>query len=164
MHSRLKYILSLILVTCCSPLWSKTVTDTLATKLGDKVIITYSIVQSGTDITVSANSSDIRFLPTDKLRKRCDGNLTKLKVIVFDRVGGYAATKFTGEQPKAFGMPSNVSHSKSYDGYYILGESSRYSSRRRIRTVALSVSQRLLHFMRKRTPIGFSDRQRRILW
>ncbi|MCC8039310.1 MAG: hypothetical protein LIP02_14425 [Bacteroidales bacterium] len=112
----------LLLVTLSTQ--AKEVTDTLATTSGDRVILRYSVAHEGDAYSLKFSATP-RVIPSasSKLRKESKGSLDRLKVVIFDRVGDFGATKWKGLTPKAFIKPSEMSYDDSKDGYYILGQS-----------------------------------------
>lgn len=100
---------------------AKVVKDTIHTRHGDKIIINYNVSSDG-DI-VSIQIPRPRIIPSETLRKASKGDLEKLKVVVFDKVGNYGKVKWSGLNPSAFMVPSGMSHDYSEDGFYIFGES-----------------------------------------
>lgn len=106
--------------------FAKAVRDTLYTSQHDKIILTYDVTTSGNDITLKMDQRP-RIIPSDDLRKACKGDLSHLKVVMFDRVGTYGNYKWKGIAPKAFMVPSGMRYHKSEEGFYILGESAPLS-------------------------------------
>lgn len=101
--------------------YAKEMSDTVWTRQNDKIILTYSI--SSDDSQFSIDFSRPRIVPSSTLNKACKGEIDKLKVVVFDRIGDFGKTKWSGLSPEAFMVPSGLSYDKISDGYYILGES-----------------------------------------
>lgn len=110
-------LLTLIGVTCSA----KQVKDTLITRSNDRIIITYNIKAEDNEIVIDFPSPPI-IRPSDKLRSLCKGELGKLKVVIFDRVGNFGKVKWKGLNPNAFVIPPGVSYDRSSSGYFILGE------------------------------------------
>lgn len=100
---------------------AKMVKDTINTRQNDKIILTYVISVSGDNVTFSVDNKP-RIIPGDKLRKACKGDLERLKVVIFDRIGDFGKVKWKGISPTAFTVPSGLSYDKSNEGFYILGE------------------------------------------
>lgn len=97
--------------------------DTLYTKSkADKIILTYDVTETGNGSVVKVIGSP-RIIPGERLRKEAKGDIERLKVVVFDKVGDSGKVKWKGLNPNAFTIPANVSYERSADGYYILGES-----------------------------------------
>lgn len=105
---------------------AKLVRDTVFTRQNDKIILTYDISVNGDDISLKIDNRP-RIIPSDNLRKACKGDLSFLKVVIFDRVGDFGKVKWNGISPTAFTVPSGLSYDKSSEGFYILGESSPIS-------------------------------------
>ena len=100
---------------------AKEVRDTIWTRQNDKVIVTYNVSSDNDHLTV--DFSRPRVIPSEALNKACKGELDKLKVVVFDRIGDFGKVKWAGLSPSAFMVPNGLSYDKTSDGFYILGES-----------------------------------------
>ena len=96
-------------------------TDTVWTRQNDKIILTYNV--SSDNSRMNIDFSRPRIIPSYALNKACKGELDRLKVVVFDRIGDFGKTKWTGMSPEAFMVPSGLTYDRTSDGYYILGES-----------------------------------------
>lgn len=105
---------------------AKLVRDTVYTRQNDQIILTYDVSVNGNDISLKIDNKP-RIIPSDNLRKACKGDLSRLKLVLFDRVGDFGNVKWNGMSPTAFTVPSGVSYSKSSEGFYILGESAPIS-------------------------------------
>ena len=105
------------------PSFSKEVKDTLYTRQGDKIIMSYAVATDGNRVTINVPVAP-RIIPSEMLRKECKGDLSRLKAVVFDQVGNHGGVKWNGITPYAFMVPSGMSYDKSDEGYYIFGESS----------------------------------------
>ncbi len=117
-----RFIACAILISTSLAAFSKEVKDTLYTRQGDKIILSYGLATEGERISVNIFGTS-RVIPSEKLLEECKGDLTKLKIVIFDQVGNYGNVKWNGITPSAFMVPSGLSHDKSDEGYYILGES-----------------------------------------
>lgn len=95
--------------------------DTVRTAWNDRIILTYDISYEGNEVTLDF-ASHPRILPSQNLDKACKGEYDKLKVVLFDRVGGFGKVKWSGTSPTAFMVPSSLTYDKTSEGYYILGE------------------------------------------
>lgn len=95
--------------------------DTVWTRQNDKIILTYNVSSANNQMII--DFSRPRIIPSSALNKACKGEIDKLKVVVFDRIGDIGKTKWSGLSPEAFMVPSGLSYDKTSDGYYILGES-----------------------------------------
>lgn len=95
--------------------------DTVWTRQNDKIILTYNVTSDNNQMII--DFSRPRIIPSSALNKACKGEIDKLKVVVFDRIGDFGKTKWSGLSPEAFMVPSGLSYDKTSDGYYILGES-----------------------------------------
>ena len=112
-----------ILIFVILPSFSKEVKDTLYTRQGDKIIMSYAVATDGNRVTINVPVAP-RIIPSEMLRKECKGDLSRLKAVVFDQVGNHGGVKWNGITPSAFMVPSGMSYDKSDEGYYIFGESS----------------------------------------
>ena len=96
---------------------SKEVKDTLFSSSGDRVIVEYSITQSGGQTTVRFNSIQKKLGTSNQRRYK---KLDEVAVVIFDRTGTYNDMKFDGMTPTAFMVPSGVQYNYSGDGYFLL--------------------------------------------
>lgn len=114
------------LILCCVTnddvmAFSKTGCDTLWTRSGDRIIVSYEYSVKGKELSVKLNPAIKRLGEENGRRYRKKEELT---VIVFDRKGSYNDAVFSGDIiPEAFMVPSVVSYSPSTEGYYLLHES-----------------------------------------
>ena len=116
-----------LLTLCClaaglawpSAVTAKDIKDTLYSQTGDRVIISYSMTRSGSQVTVRFNTVQKKLgqRSQDKYKK-----LDEVAVVVFDRTGNYKDIKFDGQATTAFMVPANVSYTPTDDGYYLLQE------------------------------------------
>ena len=97
--------------------WSKEVRDTLFSPSGDRVIVDYSITQSGGQTTVRFNNIQKKLGTTNQRKYK---KLDEVAVVIFDRTGTYNDMKFDGMTPMAFMVPSGVQYNYSNDGYFLL--------------------------------------------
>jgi len=100
---------------------AKEIRDTVWTRQNDKIILTYNV--SSDNGHLSLDFSRPRIIPSSALYEACKGEIDKLKVVLFDRIGDFGRAKWAGISPTAFMVPSGLSYDKTSDGYYILGES-----------------------------------------
>lgn len=100
---------------------AKELRDTVWTTQNDKIILAYNV--SSDNSQMSIDFSRPRIIPSSSLNKACKGELDKLKVVVFDRIGDFGKTKWSGISPVAFMVPSGLSYDNTPDGFFILGES-----------------------------------------
>lgn len=105
---------------------AKLVRDTVYTRQNDQIILIYDISVNGNDISLKIDNKP-RIIPSDNLRKACKGDLSRLKLVLFDRIGDFGNVKWNGMSPTAFTVPSGLSYYKSSEGFYILGESAPIS-------------------------------------
>lgn len=106
--------------------YTKLVRDTVHTRQNDQIILTYDVSVDGNEISLKIDNKP-RIIPSENLRKACKGDLSLLKVVLFDRVGDFGKVKWNGTSPTAFTVPSGLSYDKSSEGFYILGESAPIS-------------------------------------
>lgn len=102
--------------------------DTVWTDQNDKIILTYNVASDNSLLAI--DFSRPRIIPSTALKNACKGEIDKLKIVVFDRIGDYIKTKWCGLSPEAFMVPSGLSYDMISDGYYILGESQPIEFRR----------------------------------
>lgn len=127
MHPSGRRIIALLLLAIQSlSLSAKEITDTICTRQNDKIILRYSINMDGDNITLQTINAP-RIIPSENLRKACKGELDKLKVVIFDRVGEFGNVKWSGLTPATFMVPANLRYGKTQEGFYILGLSSPIS-------------------------------------
>lgn len=99
---------------------AKTVTDTLMSAKGDRLILSYDISQSERQFTIRFNRVQKRLGAT--YREKYD-KLSEVIPMFFDRTGRYESAKFGGLTPAAFVVPANLSYEKSDDGYFNMQDS-----------------------------------------
>lgn len=91
--------------------------DTIYTTDGDRIILTYDIVNT-------ANQTTIQFIGQQKKLGRLNSkykDLSKVAVLFFDRTGNYSGdVSFVNMVPEAFMTPSDVQFKKSTEGYYLI--------------------------------------------
>ena len=97
--------------------WSKDVRDTLFSSSGDRIIVDYSLTQSGGQTTVRFNNIQKKLGSANQRKYK---KLDEVAVVIFDRTGTYNDMKFSGQTPTAFMVPSGVDYSYSSDGYFLL--------------------------------------------
>jgi len=109
-------LLALTLVAAAHGM-AKDVKDTLFSASGDRIIVSYSIVNNGGQVTVRFQGVQKKLgsKNLEKYRK-----LDEVAVVMFDRSGNYKDVKFDGMAPDAFMVPSNLSYTRSSDGYFLL--------------------------------------------
>lgn len=95
----------------------RTIKDTIYTTDGDRIILTYEILNAG-------NQTTIRFLGQQKKLGRLNAQykeLSKVAVMFFDRVGNYRSdVSIINMVPEALMIPSDVQFQKSQDGFYLV--------------------------------------------
>ena len=123
--------------------------DTLISIDGyDSFILTYTI-------DVIDNKGVIEF--HNVIKKQIGGKKRKrypikdVDVVFFDKVGGYdEGIKFTGLEPEAFSVPSNLAYSKSESGYFFLKDQPSLSFIIKGNdTVTLSIPLYFAHYEKK---------------
>ena len=91
--------------------------DTIYTTDGDRIILTYDIVNT-------TNQATVKFIGQQKKLGRLNSkykDLSKVAVLFFDRTGNYSGdVSFSNMVPEAFMTPSEVQFKKSSDGYYLI--------------------------------------------
>lgn len=120
------FVILLLTLVISEAASAKLVRDTVYTLQNDQIILTYDVSVNGNDISLKVDTKP-RIIPSDYLRKACKGDLSTLKVVLFDRIGDFGKVKWNGMSPTAFTVPSGFTYDKSADGYYILGESAPIS-------------------------------------
>ena len=99
--------------------YAKTVKDTLVTIDGDRIILTYELLQSEDHHTIRFINNPRKNLGRINGDKYSD--LSKVAVVFFDRTGGYSNNvSFTNMVPEAFMVPSNVNYEHSSDGFFVV--------------------------------------------
>ena len=91
--------------------------DTLFSAAGDRVILSYSVTQSGGQMTVkfSGVQKKLSQRNLEKYRK-----LDEIAVVFFDRTGAFDDMTFEGMATNAFMVPADMQYSTSSDGYFLL--------------------------------------------
>lgn len=102
---------------------SKEVRDTVWTRQNDKIILTYNVTVDGDQFVIDFSTPRVVPSPSSPLKKSCRGELDKLKVVVFGRIGDFSNVNWKGLTPTAFMVPKGLSYDETPEGYYILGES-----------------------------------------
>lgn len=115
-----QYVLFLAMSLSCATCLAKDVKDTIYSTGGDRVIVNYSISQNGGQMTVKFNGVQKKLSKKNQEKFR---KLDEIAVVIFDRTGNYKDIKFEGMGTEAFMVPSNLSYSRSEDGYFLLQES-----------------------------------------
>ena len=103
-------------------LFATSVTDTLYTSRKDKIILNYGVFEEDGNVAFKILESP-RIIPSEYLRRLCKGDLDRLKVVIFDRVGDFGDVEWGGLNPTTFMVPANLSYKKNKEGFYILGQS-----------------------------------------
>ena len=104
-------------------MWAREMTDTLESKDGDRIIVTYEIVRDKNQFEIKFNSVQkaLGQIYKEKYRK-----LDEVVVLFFDKIGNYEDnTKFSGIGIDAFGIPKEISYEVTADGYFLLNANSK---------------------------------------
>jgi len=117
----MRCITSILAILSILPVPAKEMRDTVWTRQNDKIILTYNVSSDNNQMII--DFSRPRIIPSSTLNKACKGEIDKLKVVVFDRIGDFGKTKWSGLSPEAFMVPSGLLYDKTSNGFYILGES-----------------------------------------
>lgn len=98
-------------------------TDTLTTRRGDRVILTYDLTI--TDSQVKFDAQKPRIPMSTNLAKDSKGKQDNIKAVIFDRRGDFRDAKWKGDDFKLtpFSVPAELDYEKNEDGFYILGTS-----------------------------------------
>ena len=98
-------------------LYAKVKKDTIYTTDGDRIILTYEIINS-------ANQTTIKFIGQQKKLGSINykyKDLSKVAVMFFDRTGNYSSDVSVMDMvPEAFMIPPGVEYQKSTDGFYLV--------------------------------------------
>lgn len=98
-------------------LYGKVKKDTIYTTDGDRIILTYEIINS-------ANQTTIKFIGQQKKLGSINykyKDLSKVAVMFFDRTGNYSSDVSVMDMvPEAFMIPPGVEYQKSTDGFYLV--------------------------------------------
>lgn len=126
---------------------AREVRDTLFSGSGDRIIVTYSIVQNGGQLSVRFQGVQKKLgqKHLEKYKK-----LNEVAVVMFDRSGNYSDIKFDGMTAEAFMVPSNLSYNKSSDGYFLLQDEPSISFGVTSGKAQLSIPLYLAHYEGKR--------------
>lgn len=116
-----RLISAIALLTIVLSVSAKEMRDTVWTRQNDKIILSYNV--SSDNSLMSVDFRRPRIIPSPALNKACKGEIDRLKVVIFDRIGDLGKTKWLGLTPQAFMVPSGLSYDKTSDGFFILGES-----------------------------------------
>ena len=120
MNKRLTQLaVGLCALGCTGTVQAKDVVDTLFSSDGDRLILSYTISQSGGKTTVLFTNVQKKLGSANQRKYR---KLDEVAVAIFDRTGTYNDTKFEGMTPEAFMIPSGVSYTPSEDGFFLLGD------------------------------------------
>ena len=120
MNKRLtQLVVGLCALGCTGTVQAKDVVDTLFSSDGDRLILSYTISQSGGKTTVLFTNVQKKLGSANQRKYR---KLDEVAVAIFDRTGTYNDTKFEGMTPEAFMIPAGVSYTPSEDGFFLLGD------------------------------------------
>lgn len=148
MMNSLRTLLLVLATGFCSHSMAKDVKDTLFSSSGDRVIVSYSIANSGGQLTVKFQGVQKKLGSKNQEKYK---KLDEVAVVMFDRSGNYKDMKFDGMAPDAFMVPSNLNYSRSSDGYFLLqDEPSMQFSVTSGNKAQLSIPLYLAHYEGKR--------------
>lgn len=123
------------------------VNDTLSTPYGDKIIVTYELVQKG-------NQFEVRFKEVRKKlgteNKRTYKDLAEVKVMFFDHIG-FSDVTFKGLPPGVLMIPPGITYTKSEDGYIDLDDQPTlvFECKSTDATIGLNIPMFLVHYEKK---------------
>ena len=125
---------------------AKDVVDTLFSQAGDRIIIDYTIQQTGGQTSLRFNSVQKKLgTKNQKEYKKLD----EVAVVIFDRTGSYNDMKFEGITPCTFMVPAGVQYSFSNDGYFLLQDNPQLTFTTS-NEAQISIPVYLAHYEKKR--------------
>ena len=98
---------------------AKEVKDTLISDAGDRIILTYSVTNSGGQVSVKFTNAQKKLGSQHQKKYK---KLDEVAVVFFDRNGNYADMKFDGMETSAFMVPAGATYTRSKDGYFLLND------------------------------------------
>lgn len=113
----LKLLALAMFAITCSVCGARTVTDTLMSAKGDRLILSYDILENEGQFTIRFNRVQKRLGASNREKYEKQSEVIPM---FFDRTGGYDRVKFGGLVPSALIVPANLSYEKSEDGYFNL--------------------------------------------
>lgn len=117
-HPKFTYTLLIIILNVFC-LDAKIVKDTLYTLDGDRIIVSYEILQSNDCYTIKFNNSQKKLSRTNS--EKYNNHIGDVTVMFFDRTGGFSDdVSITNMVPEAFMIPPNVNYEYSSDGFFIV--------------------------------------------
>ena len=117
----MRILLSALLLLSLASVSAKELKDTIRTPQNDQIILRYEVTTDENRCAI--DFSRPRIIPSSFLNNACKGEIDKLKVVIFDKIGDFGKVKWTGITPSTFMIPNGLTHAKTHDGFYILGES-----------------------------------------
>lgn len=127
---------------------AKDVKDTLYTSDRDRIIISYDMERTNSQLTVQFTNVQKKLgrNHSEKFKK-----LNEVVVLFFDRTGNYRDMTFSNMVPEAFMIPSNIDYEKSDCGYFFLQDQPTLSFKTGNNDdVELSIPIYLAHYEGKR--------------
>lgn len=98
---------------------AKEVKDTLISDAGDRIILTYSVTNSGGQVSVKFTNAQKKLGSQHQKKYK---KLDEVAIVFFDRNGNYADMKFDGMETSAFMVPAGATYTRSKDGYFLLND------------------------------------------
>jgi len=146
LHTRIFVVLALSVALPCR---GKTFTDTLTSRTGDRLILSYDVTQSDRQFTIRFTNAREKLGQSAKKKYK---KLTEIVPMFFDRVGGYDDMTFDGITPEAFFIPPKVDYVKSDDGYFFLEDNPTitFTLQQETASPLLRIPIYLTHYKKKR--------------
>ena len=158
--SRIKFLFGGIFILSCLCTRAAEIKDTLKSKHGDWVSITYNITKDDGHFDIEFREEYVKLCPSSKNKYR---KLDEIVVLFFDKIGGYNdGTEFSGIDFKAFIIPNGTKYMPSNDGYYLLNNNSNSYPRLSLNLASvdsaeLKIPIYLAHYDNKLSYKVFSD-------
>lgn len=93
------------------------VSDTLTTRQGDRIIVSYSIVQQNNELSVKFLGTKVKL--SDMRSKR---NQDNIKPVIFERTGTYEEVSFSDMVPESFMIPAGVDYMPQKGYLFLSGQ------------------------------------------
>lgn len=118
-HRHTSFFIGIIICALSTTISAKEVKDTLYSESGDRIILNYSITNSGGQMLVRFTGAQKKLgSQYQKKYKKLD----EVAVVFFDRNGNYPDMKFDGLETSSFIVPANVTYTRSHDGYFLVSD------------------------------------------
>lgn len=118
-HRHTSFFIGIIICALSTTISAKEVKDTLYSESGDRIILNYSITNSGGQMLVRFTGAQKKLgSQYQKKYKKLD----EVAVVFFDRNGNYPDMKFDGLETSSFIVPANVTYVRSHDGYFLVSD------------------------------------------